>query len=94
MKCPQCGNQMVSGFSVANSPISWVDRQQFRSFAFLDRDLSNSGLRKYLPAPAEYFAANRCVSCQVIAIDYSTRMNRIVVEAKIEAAHRYVGATG
>ena len=91
MKCPHCGNKMVQGFSFANVPISWVERQQFRSLAFMDRDLSNSGLKKYLPSKAEYFDANRCVPCQVIVIDYSTRMDRATVEAKIEGMYGYVG---
>ncbi|MEE2825913.1 MAG: PF20097 family protein [Planctomycetota bacterium] len=93
MKCPQCGDKMVSGFSVANAPISWVEQQQFQSLVFLDRDLSNSGWRKYLPSKAEYFAAERCVLCQVIVIDHSTRMDRATVEAEIECMYGYVGPT-
>ena len=91
MKCPQCGNEMVSGFSVANSPLSWVDRQQFRPLAFFDRDLSNSGWERYFPSKAEYFTSERCVRCQVIVIDHSTRMDRAAVEAELANIYDYVG---
>ena len=85
MKCHQCQHEMVSGYSSANTGLSWIEEEQFRSFAFLDKDLSEAGLKKLFPWKGEYFKAAHCSHCRIVLIDYSQRHDRKAVEAEIEA---------
>ena len=89
MKCPKCCGLMTSGFSAACSPISWITKEQFRSFVFVSQDLANVGRKLFLPSIAEYFTASHCIACQIIITDYSTRMDRRTVESMIDSAYRF-----
>ena len=85
MKCPQCQNEMVSGYSSANTGLSWIEEEKFKSFAFMDKDLSDMGLKKLFTWKGEYFKAMNCSQCQIVLIDYSQKHGRKAVESKIEA---------
>ena len=81
MKCPNCENEMVKGYSSANSSLSWIDADQFQSFVFRDTDLAQSGLKNLFPWKGEYFKAQNCPQCKVVVIDYSQKHDRKAVEA-------------
>jgi len=70
-QCPVCGQGMEKGFSPRNMGLSWIAPEKLRQFIFLDEDLVNSGLKKLLPARAEYDLTYRCPQCQIYVVDYS-----------------------
>lgn len=73
---------MQSGYSSANTGLSWIDEDKFQSFAFIDKDLSGAGLRKLFPWKSEYFKASNWTQCMIVLIDYSERLDRKAVESK------------
>jgi hypothetical protein len=85
MNCPKCNKEMSSGYSAASTGISWVDKSNFNSYAFIDEDLSGAGLKKFFPSKAEYFKAYRCSSCECVLIDHSTKLSRKVIENEINS---------
>ncbi len=85
MKCPQCRNEMASGYSGANGALSWIEEKKFQSFVFMDKDLSGAGLKKFFPWKGKYFKATNCPQCQIVLIDYSQKYDRKTVEAEIAA---------
>ena len=38
MNCHKCGFEMESGYSAANSSLSWIEKEKFQSFCFVDED--------------------------------------------------------
>jgi hypothetical protein len=76
---------MVSGYSSANVGLSWVEEEKFKTFAFMDKDLSKAGMKKLFPWKGEYFKATNCPQCQIVLIDYSQKHDRKAVESEIEA---------
>jgi predicted nucleic-acid-binding Zn-ribbon protein len=83
MNCPKCQKTMLSGYSAANTGLSWIDEDKFKSFTFIDTDLSGAGLKKLLPWKGEYFRASNCAQCKIMLIDYSERFDRKAVESKM-----------
>jgi hypothetical protein len=78
---------MASGYSCANAALSWIEKEKFRSFAFVDKDLSGAGVRKLLPWKGYYFKASHCRLCQMVVIDYSKKFDRKSVESEIRVAN-------
>ncbi len=76
---------MASGYSSANVGLSWVEEEKFQSFAFVDKDLSEAGLKKLFPWKGEYFKAMNCPQCQIVLIDYSKKHDSKAVKSEIEA---------
>ena len=74
---------MVSGYSSANTGLSWIDEEKFKSFAFVDNDLSGGGLKKLFPWKGEYFKASNCPECKIVVIDYSEKFDRNAVESNM-----------
>ena len=83
-KCPNCAAEMEVGFSVRNSPLSFVAPGKMEKFIHLDEDLNQAGLKKLIPAKATYDAAYLCRGCKVVIVDYSRVISS--KEAKAEAA--------
>ncbi|MDB4671714.1 PF20097 family protein [Pirellulaceae bacterium] len=84
MNCQKCGFEMESGYSAANSSLSWIEKDKFQSFCFVDEDLAKLGWKSLLPAtPARYFSADHCSKCKTVVIDYSNTMDRVTVEARL-----------
>jgi hypothetical protein len=85
-KCPNCDREMEQGFSVRNSPLSFVTPAKMDKFVHMDEDLNRAGLKTIFPAKATYNTAYHCRHCKIVIVDYS----RVVSsqEAKAEAALR------
>lgn len=47
-----------------------------RQLAFIDYDLNETGLKKYLPAKAAYDLSYRCPQCKIYIVDYSKSFSR------------------
>jgi hypothetical protein len=74
--CPRCRDSLEAGFAAKAPGLSFVAPDKLQHFIFVDEDLANSGLRKLLPSPAEYFRSYLCRSCQRYIIDYSVSLDR------------------
>ena len=83
MKCPKCEQEMAKGFSSANTSLSWIDEDKFKSYIFMDADLSESGIKKLIPWKGEYFEAANCIQCKVVIVDYSKKYDRKTLEAEM-----------
>jgi hypothetical protein len=84
MKCPNCDSEMERGFSIKNSPLSFVTPGKMDKFVHMDEDLNRAGVKTIVPAKATYNAAYRCAGCKIVIIDYSRVISS--KEAKAEAA--------
>ncbi len=82
MECPKCQCEMLQGYSSANSSLSWIDADAFRSFIFKDTDLARSGLKNLFPWKGEYFQAHNCPQCEIVLIDYSQKYDRKAIAAE------------
>jgi ssDNA-binding Zn-finger/Zn-ribbon topoisomerase 1 len=69
--CPVCGKNMVYGFSSRNYGLSWITADNMKKFAFMDKDLNEAGLDKFLPAIAKYDLSYNCPKCKIYIVDYS-----------------------
>ena len=74
-RCPLCQQNMEQGFSVRNAGLSWVTPEKMRQFISLDKDLNEAGLKKYLPAKAQYDLSYHCPNCKIYIVDYSTALS-------------------
>lgn len=74
--CPRCGQPLDGGFAARAAGLSFVAPEKFERFAFLDEDLSQSGLRKVFPWKAEYFRSYLCRSCDLYLVDFGTILDR------------------
>lgn len=74
--CPSCGQKMEQGFSVRNTGLSWVAAEKMKQFAFMDKDLNETGFKKLLPAKAEYDLSYHCPDCKIYIVDYSKAVSR------------------
>ena len=83
--CPRCGEEMDDGFAVKAAGLSFVARDKFERFAFLDEDVSGAGLKKIFPGKAEYFDSYLCRSCELYVIDFSTTLSRVEAEQLIKS---------
>jgi hypothetical protein len=70
--CPRCGRPVESGFAHRAIGLSFVAPKKLERFVSLDEDLAESGLRKLLPSPAEYFRSYLCRGCELYLIDFGT----------------------
>ena len=84
MTCPSCENEMEPGFSIRNSPLSFVTSERIQKFVHKDEDLNRAGLKMILPSKASYNAAYHCRACRILVVDYSKAISS--QEAKTEAA--------
>lgn len=84
-RCPVCNQDMERGFSPRNMGLSWIALEKLRQFIFQDEDLVGSGLKKVLPARAEYDLTYRCPQCQVYVVDYSRAVSSEEARALAEA---------
>ena len=80
-KCPRCGDVLEQGFAGRAAGLSFVAPYKFEHFAFVDEDISGAGLKKLLPAKAEYFRSAICRSCKLYLIDYGQVFSRKQAEA-------------
>jgi hypothetical protein len=74
---------MEPGFSIRNSPLSFVTPEKIQKFLHRDEDLNRAGLKMLLPSKATYNAAYRCQHCEILVVDYSKAIPS--TEAKAEA---------
>lgn len=81
MNCPQCKNEMMSGYSAASSSLSWIEAERFLRFAFMDEDLAKAGLRTLFPWKGEYFRAFNCTECKIVLVDYSEKVDRKTIKS-------------
>lgn len=65
MKCPYCGEEMVSGFIQCRDGVFWTPRKSLVS--------ALSGFQKGALRLSEYKTVNayRCKQCKKIVLDYS-----------------------
>lgn len=82
MNCPKCDVEMEAGYSSANTGLSWINKEKFDSFAFVDKDLAESGFKKLFPWKGEYFQAYNCSECELVIVDYSQKYDRKTIESK------------
>lgn len=76
---------MQDGFAGKAAGLSFVAREKFERFAFLDEDVSRAGLKKLFPWKAEYFDSYLCRSCELYIIDFSATLNRAEAEQMIKS---------
>ena len=74
--CPRCGKAMDAGFAHKAAGLSFVAPEKLDHFIFIDEDLSQAGLHKFLPSKAEYFRSFLCRSCKLYVVDYSRSLSR------------------
>lgn len=82
MKCPKCKDEMVSGYSCASAPLSWINPEKFRSFIFKDEDLARAGLKALFPWKGYYFKSFNCPGCKIILVDYSQKYDRKTIKSR------------
>jgi hypothetical protein len=80
-KCPRCASALEAGFAARSAGLSFIPPEKFRSFAFVDEDLSGAGLRRVLPWKAEYFRSYLCQECSLYLVDYSEVLDRPQAQA-------------
>ena len=81
MDCPKCNSETEAGYSSANTSLSWISKEKFESFAFVDEDLAKSGWKNLFPWKGEYFRAFNCPGCKIVLVDYSEKYDRKTIEA-------------
>jgi hypothetical protein len=81
MECPKCKKEMKSGYSCANSPLSWIEPDKFHSFIFKDEDLAKAGLKTLFPWKGYYFQSFNCSECKIVMVDYSHKYDRKTIES-------------
>jgi hypothetical protein len=74
--CPVCTGIMEKGFSVRNYGLSWIPVEKMKHFVFIDKDLNEAGLKKYLPSKAAYDLSYHCPNCKIYIVDYSKSFSR------------------
>ncbi len=77
---------MELGYSLRNSPLSFVSLEKTRKFVHRTEDLNRAGWKMLLPAKANYDVAYHCRVCKILIVDYSKVISS--QEAKAEAASR------
>ncbi len=75
-KCPVCEGNMEKGFSLRTQGLSWIPAEKMKQFTFVDKDLNEAGLKKYLPAKAAYDLSYHCPNCKIYIVDYSRSFSR------------------
>ena len=75
---------MDSGYTSANTSLSWIDKEKFEAYLFKDEDLAQSGFRNILPWKGEYFQSFNCPQCKVILVDYSRKYDRKLISSAIK----------
>ncbi len=83
--CPRCGEEMQDGFAGKAAGLSFVAREKFERFAFIDEDVSGAGLKKLFPWKAEYYDSYLCRSCELYIIDFSMTLSRVEAEQLIKS---------
>ncbi|MBI2899433.1 MAG: hypothetical protein HYY17_04565 [Planctomycetes bacterium] len=84
--CPKCGKAMGRGFAAKSAGLSFVAPEKLDHLAFIDEDLGHAGLKKFLPAKAEFFRSYLCRPCKVYLVEYGRSFSR--KEAEQAAAER------
>ncbi len=84
--CPACGGAMELGFSLTNSPLSFVTLEKIKPYIHLEGDLNKAGVKMLVPWKAAYDLAYHCPACKILIVDYSKKIS--AKEAKAEAAAR------
>lgn len=79
--CPRCNGPLEAGFAHRAAGLSFVEPEKLEHFVFMDEDLSDGGLSRFLPAPAAFFRSYLCRSCELYLIDYSETLTRAEAEA-------------
>ena len=82
MNCPKCNAKMETGYSSANTPLSWINEKKLESFVFKDKDLAESGFKNLFPWKGEYFQASNCSTCKIVVVDYSQKFDRNKIKNK------------
>jgi hypothetical protein len=82
--CPRCDGEIELGYSLRNSPLSFVSSEKIQKFIHKDEDLNRAGLKVLLPAKASYNVAYHCPACRILLVDYSRSISS--KEAKAAAA--------
>ena len=81
MNCPKCSEEMELAFCSTSSGLSYVQPQQFEKFAFVDQDLSEEGLLKFLPIQkGKWHPSTICKPCEVYIIEYGKKLTRNEIE--------------
>jgi hypothetical protein len=88
--CPRCHEKFEPGFAHRAAGLSFVEPEKLEHFVFMDEDLSDAGLSRFLPAPAAFFRSYLCRSCELYLIDYSETLTRADAE---EAAKSMIDST-
>lgn len=83
--CPVCDQPLERGFYARNIGLSWITAEKMRRSAFLDEDLNHAGLKKLLPARAQYNLSYHCPGCQIYIVDYSRAISSADAKALAEA---------
>jgi hypothetical protein len=78
--CPSCGKEMELAFCAKASGLSYTKPSSFTRTAFLDKDLSEAGLRKLIPWKGEWHKASICEGCSIYTIEYAEAFDRAEVE--------------
>jgi hypothetical protein len=78
--CPRCNKTLEAGFAHRAGGLSFVEPEKLEHFMFMDEDLSEAGLSRFLPAPAAFFRSYLCRSCELYLIDYSETLTRAKAE--------------
>jgi hypothetical protein len=90
MKCPNCDDEMERGFSIRNSPLSFVTPEKLQKTVHRDEDLNRAGVKVLVPSKATYNAAWHCRDCRILIVDYSRAIPSR--EAKAQALAQMAGS--
>lgn len=83
MECPKCRNKMQMAFCARSAGLSCALPEKFDHFIFLDKDLSEAGMKKFIPHSGEWHPSYLCQACKMYIIEYGIIMNRAEVEKTI-----------
>jgi len=75
--CSRCQAKIKIGFAARAAGASFAAPEKFAHFAFADRDLTESGLRKLFPSKGEWYVAYWCPSCELYSVDLSKTYDRV-----------------
>ncbi|MDB6033510.1 MAG: hypothetical protein JWM16_3848 [Verrucomicrobiales bacterium] len=84
-KCPNCEGEMELGYSIRNSPLSFVHSEKIQKFVHKDEDLNRAGLKTLLPWKASYNVAYHCPGCKILIVDYSEAVSSTNAKAAVAA---------
>ncbi len=79
---------MALGFCSRASGLSYVTPDKFTNKAFIDKDLSEAGFRKFIPWKGEWHRAHICEACDIYTIEYSVSYSREEVEKLIATSEK------